>query len=74
MGTVGGVRGEERALFVCRIRLLELDRVGIRRDVLRFGSSTYSCSAPPSKELDTCKLLPPRMIEYVAPIAQGQTA
>jgi len=81
--TVGGVKGEESALFVCRIPngrserngiQLELDRAGIRRDVLKFGS-TYSCCAPPSKELDTArKLTPPHMIENVAPIAQGQTA
>jgi len=44
------VRGEECALFVCRILdgrpkgkgiLLELDRAGIRRDVIRFGGGGW---------------------------------
>ena len=48
--TVGEVREEESALFVCRILdgrperkgiLLELDRAGIRRDVVRFGGGGW---------------------------------
>ena len=46
MGTVGEVSGDETTLFLCRIPdgraegegiLLEFDRAGIRRDIIRLG-------------------------------------
>jgi len=50
MRMVGEVRGEQTALFVCRTPdgrlerkgiLLELDRDGIRRDVIRLGGGNW---------------------------------
>jgi len=72
-------------LFFCRIPdgrperesiLLdsELDRAGIRRDVVVDLDPLTHAVVSPSRELDTCKFTPPHMIKNMAPIAQGQTA